>query len=547
MPSFLLVRASALLALHVTRECSSVPQNQAPLEFSSSASLLGRRFTGTRGALLSPDSNTTFAGVTGIASTDVSFDQNGLAAAEEQTEELAQANLDLYGFDTRLWRGSNDGKGPSRHPFWKPEWWHLWRFEVVVCCIALFFSGILCSAGGIGGGGIYVTVLMVFGQLSVVDAVPLSKAVVFFGSMSSLVLNMRKSFVSSSSTQTLIDYNLCRLVVPSALLGTYAGVFLNWLLPGWIIVLLLTLILCIMTLTVARAAMQQHAEEQELPSPAAASIGEAAAKDGDAQAQPSTQAAPAEMVLATKSDSGNGCEVPPVCSKMRNRLTSRDVMLAFSTEFVVIVCSVFHFHAETCHRTLGTPGEDAACNHPVISYIGRGTMQKLMGHNTSAAAMLNLTMFIPAGVCTVVLTGYTIAMVKHEGWHVGEAMCYHAMAVVTGALAGLVGIGGGLIFAPFFLGMGVEPSVAVATSSTCVIFTSSSTTLQYLLTDRIIMSLVFSYGIVNLLASYAGTSLVHYLQDTLHTRRSYISLIVGTGVLISALLSLGKLISAVAG
>merc|ERR1719145_497758 len=104
-------------------------------------------------------------------------------------------------------------------------------------------------------------------------------------------------------------------------------------------------------------------------------------------------------------------------------------------------------------------------------------------------------------------------------------MCYHAMAVVTGALAGLVGIGGGLIFAPFFLGMGVEPSVAVATSSTCVIFTSSSTTLQYLLTDRIIMSLTVVYGIVNLIASYAGTRFVHSLQDAHLTRRSMITAI----------------------
>merc|ERR1719409_347082 len=127
------------------------------------------------------------------------------------------------------------------------------------------------------------------------------------------------------------------------------------------------------------------------------------------------------------------------------------------------------------------------------------------------------------------------------GWRLQDVVKYEMMGVTTGCLAGLVGIGGGLIFSPFFLIMGVEPSVAVATSSTCVIFTSSSTTLQYLLTDRIIMSLTLIYGLVNLVASYCGTAFVHFLADRFGTRRSYITGIVAAGVGISALLSFVKI------
>merc|ERR1719291_356452 len=122
-----------------------------------------------------------------------------------------------------------------------------------------------------------------------------------------------------------------------------------------------------------------------------------------------------------------------------------------------------------------------------------------------------------------------------------DVAIYECMAVVTGLLAGLVGIGGGLIFSPFFLIMGVEPSVAVATSSTCVVFTSSSTTLQYLLTDRIIMVLTIVYGFANLVASYVGTALVHHLTDKFGARKSYITMIVAVGVGVSAFLSLLKL------
>merc|ERR1719272_1741119 len=132
----------------------------------------------------------------------------------------------------------------------------------------------------------------------------------------------------------------------------------------------------------------------------------------------------------------------------------------------------------------------------------------------------------------------------NEGWTSREVALYQGMGVTTGCLAGLVGIGGGLIFSPFFLVLGVEPHVAVATSSTCVIFTSSSTTMQYLLTDRIITSLAAIYGIVNLLASWAGTSFVHFLQDNFNTRKSYITMIVALGVFLSAVLSIVKLMAA---
>jgi len=480
---------------------------------------------------------------------------------DEQPPGFAQA--DLAGFEARTLHGPI---GALRHPMWQPEIWRANKFEVLVCCVALFFAGILCSAGGIGGGGIYVTVLMVFGQLEVVDAVPLSKAVVFFGSISSLILNMRKS-VSSSSTKTLIDYNICRLVVPAALLGTYAGVFLNWLLPGWIIVLLLTVILCIMSATVARTAMQQHAEEQKRALLAAsdkaasqsfeehlhealeAPIAEArsSAKGSFTKDSPTATAYGAASHGALPQDSNQQLDAgkPPNGPKLRNQLTLRDVVLAVGTEFCVVSCSVIHFHAQSCLTSLGTSGAEAACNHPALSYFGHGTMQTWMEHQTSSSLLLHFTMLFPACACALVLTFYTSALVKHEGWCLSEALCYHSMAIITGALAGLVGIGGGLIFAPFFLGMAVEPSVAVATSSTCVIFTSSSTTLQYLLTDRIIMSLTVVYGIINLVASYSGTSLVHMVQDRFLTNRSYISLIVGAGVLISAALSINKLLHSV--
>merc|ERR1719261_733327 len=134
-----------------------------------------------------------------------------------------------------------------------------------------------------------------------------------------------------------------------------------------------------------------------------------------------------------------------------------------------------------------------------------------------------MVLMLPIWTCSSVMlfTGYRAC--TEDRWSFRSVIMYQTMAIVTGMLAGLVGIGGGLIFSPFFLLIGVEPGVAVATSATCVVFTSSSTTMQYLFTDRIVISLTVVYGLATFVASWIGTSLVHYLQDSFSTKKSYIT------------------------
>merc|ERR1740121_3059812 len=150
------------------------------------------------------------------------------------------------------------------HPFWVFDWSEVWAPQVAWCSIVLFLSGILCSAAGIGGGGVYVAVLMVVGTLSPHNAVPLSKAVVFFGAMSTLLLNCRRQRDPQvEKKQAVIDFHTVRTIVPGALLGTYLGVALNFHAEGRTIVILLALLLTLMTYTVGRTAWLQYCEEEK--------------------------------------------------------------------------------------------------------------------------------------------------------------------------------------------------------------------------------------------------------------------------------------------
>lgn len=384
--------------------------------------------------------------------------------------------------------------------------------EATVCVTIMFFSGVLCSAAGIGGGGIIVTVLMFFGHLSPHDAVPMSKAVVFLGAISSGILNWGKTFkdADGSPETSLIDWRIVKLTVPMALIGTLFGVLLNRETPGWQIVLLLTLILAFMTsMVVQKGARQYQAEvwglqqnREDLEEEGATLLEHCNTQDGD------------DLPRPPSSDKQMGQNV---CS--RNDMLFMGLLLS-----VIIIGGVLRDHAKSCRNEKMNKSQwgVSACAHPILTSVFGRHIEQWMENEGLANLIQGLMIFVPIWICISIAMYYGYKVLQEDGWNLHSIMVYQSIALLTGLLAGLVGIGGGLILSPFFVIYGVEPSIAVATSSTCVIFTSSSTTFQYLLMDRIRLTLAAFYGVANLLASFIGTSLVHHLQDTFADRKSVV-------------------------
>lgn len=384
------------------------------------------------------------------------------------------------------------------HPFWEFHWEEAGGPEVVACALMLFFSGVLCSAAGIGGGGVYVTLLMVVGGLTPHNAVPLSKAIVFFGSIASLMVNMMRSLrpVGGKQGRQVIDYDACRLMIPAALLGTFLGCGLNVQAKGFTIVLVLTCLLVFMTAMVIREAWTQHSQEVEGSGGGGHRPQVGHDPDVPTESTPLARAAP--------------------WSESRGKLSSLDVSFAVAMMTAIVFGCALQHHVAACG-----PERSRMCLQP---------------------AGQRAVMHVPIVLCSGVAVYYGLAVHRAGGWRVQAITGYQAAAGMTGLLAGLVGVGGGLVLCPFFILTGMEPSVAVATSSTCVLFTSSSTTAQYLFTDRIHAAFAILYGSVTLLASFVGTSLVHSLQDRFGTKRSYITAIVACGVALSTVLSVAKLV-----
>jgi len=64
-------------------------------------------------------------------------------------------------------------------------------------------------------------------------------------------------------------------------------------------------------------------------------------------------------------------------------------------------------------------------------------------------------------------------------WDRGKLQFYASFTLVAGIVAGLIGIGGGMVLGPLMLVMGIHPRVSSATTATMIVLTSSSVAIMF--------------------------------------------------------------------
>ena len=92
---------------------------------------------------------------------------------------------------------------------------------------------IIGAAGGIGGGGVLVPVLMISENIGPHGAIPMSKLTIFGSAVCQLALNSRKRH-THDPRRPLIDYETALMLEPPTLLGTVYGVVLNRMTPRFL-------------------------------------------------------------------------------------------------------------------------------------------------------------------------------------------------------------------------------------------------------------------------------------------------------------------------
>lgn len=91
---------------------------------------------------------------------------------------------------------------------------------------------------------------------------------------------------------------------------------------------------------------------------------------------------------------------------------------------------------------------------------------------------------------------------------------------LTGTAAGTLGIGGGMILGPFMLAMDMDPQISTALSGFTVLFTSLSTSTQFLIAGAFRLDQAWFFMVSSLIGSIIGAILLsaliaHYKKPSL--------------------------------
>ena len=84
-------------------------------------------------------------------------------------------------------------------------------------------------------------------------------------------------------------------------------------------------------------------------------------------------------------------------------------------------------------------------------------------------------------------------------------------SIIAGTMAGMLGIGGGMVINPLLLELGLKPTVVASTSGFTILFTSSLSLAQTVLHGDISLYQVGWFGSLSLVGSYGISALINFL------------------------------------
>ncbi|KAF5474673.1 hypothetical protein F2P56_006553 [Juglans regia] len=355
---------------------------------------------------------------------------------------------------------------------------------VVLAGVLCFIAASISSAGGIGGGGLFIPILTIVAGVDLKTASSFSAFMVTGGSVANVMCNLCTTS-SKFGGKILIDFDIALLSEPCMLLGVSIGVICNLVFPEWLITMLFAAFLAWSTSkTCKNGVLHWKMESEELRRNECEKLENGLVKDGTFDESEGIKTAK-EPLLGVK----GGCKLRFPRMKMG-----------------VLVLVWFSFFG---------------------LYLLRGDRhgQGMIQIEPCGAAYWIISSFqIPLAV---IFTSWILCKkerVKSQGSDhevlekkdeeglirdgPSRKLLFPRMALLAGILGGVFGIGGGMLISPLLLQVGIAPEITAATCSFMVFFSSTMSALQYVMLGMEDTHTALIFAVICFAASLLGLGVV---------------------------------------
>lgn len=353
---------------------------------------------------------------------------------------------------------------------------------LVVAGILCFIASSISSAGGIGGGGIFIPILTIVAGLDLKVASSISAFMVTGGSIANVICYM---FTTSTKFggKSLIDYDIALSSEPCMLLGVSVGVICNLVFPEWLITLMFAVFLAWSTSKTCKSGvMFWNIESEEIRK----NIGVQEIEKGLLEN---------EITMHKDNDGSKTVEENLVLVPQEN---SSKLCIPW-LKLGVLLLIWFSFFSIYLIRGNGygqiIPMESCGVGYWIISSVQVPLAVVFTAWMVLRKESIQDQTLIPQVQC------------QNRNCP-SNKLVFPLMALLAGMLGGVFGIGGGMLISPLLLQVGIAPEVTAATCSFMVFFSSTMSSLQYLLLGMEHVETALILAIMCFVASLLGLLVV---------------------------------------
>eukprot|EP00523_Entomoneis_sp_CCMP467_P018377 CAMPEP_0168814932 /NCGR_PEP_ID=MMETSP0726-20121227/5937_1 /TAXON_ID=265536 /ORGANISM="Amphiprora sp., Strain CCMP467" /LENGTH=472 /DNA_ID=CAMNT_0008867125 /DNA_START=118 /DNA_END=1533 /DNA_ORIENTATION=+ len=414
---------------------------------------------------------------------------------------------------------------PPLFPF---DWTDYLGFGVAVAGL------VLAAGGGIGGGGILVPCYILLLEFPVKHAIPLASATVLGGAVANNVLNWPKRHPLHQE-RSCVDWDLILMMEPMTMAGALVGASLNEFLPDSVLILLLLALLGLTAYKTLQKATKMYLKESE-----AIQLKQQQSATGES----SDEALPLKEAIAMGSeenhyntDSAESSETTanessPAATHLEV-MDRQETMSASSwaqQKILIDVSKLAILFIVTTYLNLMKGGTGEGGGLFGLKDCGTGCFWF-----TEISILALIVLFTVHARSTILRRLQEGRLVTSDiAWDESNTVTYSLLAIVAGLVAGMFGIGGGIVKGPLMLALGVHPAVASATSAAMIFFTASTSTASYSVFGLLVYDYAAFCFVVGLFSTFFGQIAMSQLMKK-YNRNSYIAYSIGFVVGLSAI------------